>query len=278
MLSAVLAILKWDPTIRGILFPGIMFLILCGSTYVILSTNVGNRLGFLLANAAFWGWMALMCVIWMMYGIGLKGKDPSWKGIEAITDPSSAQIEKVALLPAKPDMDIKGWRVVKAGSTTAGDSSAALGAFLKKPVANGGAALFPATGAERYKAIATYETGGDQRLKIRPRKIKGEKWYDPTSYRMMGLLHSKHYIVEIIQTYKTNDVGEPVKDDKGAFVVDTAAKPIYVVGYRDAGTKRQPPFFIFMCSMVLFVISVLSLHKRDKQLMAHMASLKPARA
>ncbi len=278
MLSAVLAILKWDPTIRGILFPGIMFLILCGSTYVILATNIGNRLGFLLANAAFWGWMALMCVVWMMYGIGLKGRDPSWKGIEAVTDPKSAQLEKVAALPAKADVKVKGWRVVPEGSNTYGDSSAALGAYLKKPVANGGAALFPATGTERYTSVAMYETGGDQRFKIRPRKIHGEKWYDPTSYRMMGLLHSKHYIVEVIQTYKLDDSGEPVKDAKGNFVVDSSTKPIYVIGYRDGGSKRLPGFTIFMCSIILFVISVLSLHKRDKKLMAHMATLKPARA
>ena len=240
--------------------------------------GVSNRLGFLLANAAFWGWMALMCVVWMMYGIGLKGRDPSWKGLEAVTDPKSAQLEKVGLLPAKADAKIKGWRPVVAGSTTNGDANAALAAYMKKPVANGGAALFPATGTERYTSVAMYETGGDQRFKFRPRKIHGEKWYDPSSYRFMGLLHSKHYIVQIIRTYKLDDVGEPVKGAKGAFVVDSSTKPIYVVGYRDAGSKRLPGFYIFMGSMILFLVSVTSLHKRDKKLMAHMATLKPARA
>jgi hypothetical protein len=278
MLSVVLAILKWDPTIRGILFPGIMFLILCGGTYVILATNVGNRLGFLLANAAFWGWMVLMCVIWMMYGIGLKGKDPSWKGIEAVTDPASAQFDKIASLPAVPDQKIKGWKPVIAGSTTYGDSNAALGSFLKKKLTDGGAGMFPATGGERYKSVAMYETGGDQVLKVRPRKIKGEDWYNPKSYRMMGLLHSKHYVVQVIHTYVTDDAGVPVKAADGTFTVDKSTKPIYVVGYRDGGSKRLPAFKIFFFSLILLIVSLISLHKRDKQLMSAMATMKPARA
>ena len=277
MLSYSLAILKWAPTIRGILFPGIMFVILCGSTYVILATNIGNRLGFLLANAAFWGWMCLMTIIWMMYGIGLKGSDPSWKGIEAITDPKSAQLGKIAQLPAKAGATVKGWSEVKEGTNTAGDASAALGSFLKAKVAAGGAGVFPATGGERYKTLAIYETGGDQVLKVRPRKIKGEDWYNPKGYRMMGLLHSKHYIVEIIQPYKTEG-GEAVKNAKGEYEIDAAAKPMYVVGYRDGGSKRQPPFFIFMFSLVLLAVSLRSLHVRDKQVMAHMAAMKTAKA
>ncbi len=279
MLASVLAILKWDPTIRGILFPSIMFLILVGSTYVILSTNIGNRLGFLLANAAFWGWISLMCVVWMMYGIGLKGKDPSWKGQEAITDPKNAQLEKVALLPAKSGVKVKGWSEVKQGTNTYGDSSAALASFLKKKVADGGAAMFPAKGTERYQTTAVYETGGNQVLKIRPRKIKGTTWYNPKNYRMMGLLHSKHYIVEIIQTYKVDDKSEPIKTKDGkSFVVDKAAKPIYVVGYRDGGSKRRPPFLIFCFSTILLIVSLATLHKRDRQVMAHMKTMKLAGA
>jgi hypothetical protein len=278
MLAVVVAILKWNPTIRGILFPGIMFLILCGSTYVILATNVGNRLGFLLANAAFWGWMCLMTIIWMTYGIGLKGKDPSWKGIEAITSPANAQLESVSRIPAKAGANIKGWRVVAPGTNTYGDANAALGAYLKKKVADGGAALFPAKGAERYTPVAMYETGGNQVLKIRPRKIKGKAWYNPANYRMMGLLHSKHYLVQVIQTYKTDDAGEPVKAADGTFKVDSVAKPIYVVGYRDGGSKRLPAFRIFVFSSILLLVSLLSLHKRDKQLMLAIGSMKPARA
>jgi hypothetical protein len=279
MFAAVLAILKWDPTIRGILFPSIMFMILVGSTYVILATNIGNRLGFLLANAAFWGWISLMCIVWMMYGIGMKGKDPSWVGQEAITDVSTAQLEKVSLLPPKAGAKVKGWHEVKEGTTTYGDATAALASYTKKKIADGGAALFPAKGTERFKPIAVYETGGDQRFKFRPRKIKGTDWYNPKNYRMMGLLHSKHYIVEVIRTYAVNDKGEPMKtaDDK-EFIIDKAAKPIYIVGYRDAGSRRRPPFVIFIFSTILLIISLATLHKRDQQVMTAMGALKPARA
>jgi len=49
-----------------------------GSVYMILGTNIGARLGFLVALCGLAGWMALMGGIWWIYGIGLKGADPSW--------------------------------------------------------------------------------------------------------------------------------------------------------------------------------------------------------
>ena len=67
-LAPIVAGLRWNPTVRGILFPSIMFLILCGSSYFIMATNMGNRLGFLVANAALWGWLCLMSIVWMLYG------------------------------------------------------------------------------------------------------------------------------------------------------------------------------------------------------------------
>ena len=58
---------------------------LCGSIYLVLATNLGARLGFLVTLTGLAGWMALMGIIWMIYGIGLKGPEPSWEAIPGRT-------------------------------------------------------------------------------------------------------------------------------------------------------------------------------------------------
>ncbi len=81
-MSALLAI-NWQPELRGILIVIISVTVLCGSLFMILSTNLGVRLGFLVALAGLFAWMFLMGAIWWSYGKGLLGKDPSWKPVPA---------------------------------------------------------------------------------------------------------------------------------------------------------------------------------------------------
>ena len=277
MIGLVIAALKWDPTIRGILFPSIMFLILCGSSYVLMATNIGNRLSFLLANAAIWGWIALMCVIWLIYGIGLKGKAPSWNGQEAIVNIADAQFDKMTILPAEPGKKITGWKEVKEGTPTRGEASTRVDAYLKAKTAEGGAQLVPEKGDATYTAVAAYETGGEQIFKFRPRKISGKAWYLPTSYRFMGLLHGERHYVQINRFFQLDEKGGVIKDAKEKGIIDTTKKPFYVHAIRNQGKLRQPAWIILFSSLILFVISTLSLHRRDKSVMTAM-KLNPVRA
>ena len=80
-MSALLAI-GWEPELRGLLTVIIGTVALCGSVYLLLGTNIGARLGFLVSIAGLAGWMMLMGIIWMVYGIGLVGNSPSWKPAE----------------------------------------------------------------------------------------------------------------------------------------------------------------------------------------------------
>ena len=43
----------WDPGLRGVLTVAVAVIILCGSVALIVSTNTGNRLGFLIALTGF---------------------------------------------------------------------------------------------------------------------------------------------------------------------------------------------------------------------------------
>ena len=82
--SSLLAI-NWEPEIRGLLITVIAVALFCGSIYLLLATNLGARLGFLVALTGLMGWMTLMGIMWMIYGIGLKGPDPSWKAVPGRT-------------------------------------------------------------------------------------------------------------------------------------------------------------------------------------------------
>ena len=76
----VLAGIAWDPQIRGFLAVLVGVVVLLGSIYLLLLTNLGARLGFLLASAAFWGWLFLMGTIWWIYGnVGMLGEAPHWE-------------------------------------------------------------------------------------------------------------------------------------------------------------------------------------------------------
>ena len=58
----------WDETApRGILITIVSFVVFPGSVYLLLYTNVGKRLGFLLAGAALTGWSAINSLLFVLY-------------------------------------------------------------------------------------------------------------------------------------------------------------------------------------------------------------------
>ncbi len=74
----MLAAITWDPGFRGFLTVVLGTLILGGSVWLILSTNSGWRLGFLLSLTGLAGWMMIMGLVWAMYGIGYQGRLATW--------------------------------------------------------------------------------------------------------------------------------------------------------------------------------------------------------
>jgi hypothetical protein len=72
---AMLAV-SWEPELRGYVVVIIAAVVLIGGSYLVVGTNLGARLGFLVVLAGLFGWMAAMGVIWWTYGIGLTGRSP----------------------------------------------------------------------------------------------------------------------------------------------------------------------------------------------------------
>src|SRR3954447_4209699 len=86
MHTLVLGSISWDPFIRGVLIVAVAVLVLCGSIYLLLATNTGARVGFLLAVAGLTGWMGVMGIVWMVTGSTADiGRPASWKVEEVVT-------------------------------------------------------------------------------------------------------------------------------------------------------------------------------------------------
>src|ERR1044072_5226786 len=81
--------------------------VLMCSVYLVLMTNLGARLAFLVTFAAFAGWMALMGGIWWIYGIGLKGDAAEWKAVPCRTVIQNVQVLNEAGVLDSP-LDLSG--------------------------------------------------------------------------------------------------------------------------------------------------------------------------
>ena len=174
-MSALLSI-TWEPEIRGILTVIIGAVALCGSVYLLLGTNLGVRLGFLVSMAGLFGWMMCMGIIWMSYGIGLKGNEPSWKpahpfsivregryllDAEVIDAPikvaDDASFTDIAVASATA-MESEGWRLLPSDDRGRGQAIAAADEIIQVE------AEMYASG--EYQATAVYVRGGERYPKI----------------------------------------------------------------------------------------------------------------
>ncbi|MEZ5382161.1 MAG: hypothetical protein R2754_10275 [Microthrixaceae bacterium] len=104
-MTALISAITFDPTIRGILVVAVAVTVLPGSIFLILSTNMGVKQGILVTLTALFGWLFLMGSVWWMYGIGLKGRDPSWQAQEVnLSREVDTKTEVVNSLPPPEDL------------------------------------------------------------------------------------------------------------------------------------------------------------------------------
>ena len=265
MTGAILAI-AWDPVITGYLAVGIAVAVLIGSVYLLLATNLGTRLGFMISLCGFAGWMFLMGIIWWVYGIGLTGDDAAWRPIEVRTNMAVSQIEPVRLLADLPlTQSVPGdWIVLEAAA--AGDLNSAADAEVvcatndvrnQDPVNN--CLVTRASDLEHHRAL---EIGGER---FRPLGIPDNvftQFFIPSRGR-------PHYAVVQLQRFVA-EAEQDLNSDAPApdRVVDSAEPLVSVVLVRDQGDKRLPPFLVTLGSGILFFLTAYQLHRRDLALMA----------
>lgn len=243
-LTTVLAGITWEPTIRGILVVVLSVLLLCGSVYLLLATNLGSRLGLLVALAGLFGWMTLMGIVWWIYGIGMVGPSPTWDVIEVnYDDLSVAQLTEARSL--------EDWEEIPESAPARGEAQAAADAFVGPE----GRAIYQTTAD--YVALDAYETGGETYF--------------------FTLRHKPRYA--IVQLQGVMEQPEPAAGEAPpAPEADPSQPVVNVIMERNLGHKRLPPALTTVIFGTLFAITCSVLHRRDKLVAANRARAEAAGA
>lgn len=265
---SLLAVVGWDPTLTGYLAVLLSVLVLCGSVFLLLATNLGARLGFLVSWTGFWGWNLLMGIIWWVFGIGWIGQQPSWQVSHVASDPAVVPVELVQQVSNDIDDVPEGWDdVVEADAQSAADSHIVCNpdtpdARLLESV---NSCLFDA--AAQYQTHRILETGGDRYRIFGIPDNAFTQYFIPSRGR-------PHYAVVQVQAYQQaeeidpNNFGDNGKVVIPAAILDTSA-PIYsVVMYRDQGSLRLRPALVTLLSGLLFGLGCYHLHRRDQAVWA----------
>jgi hypothetical protein len=247
MLASLLAV-GWSPELRGILVTVIITAVLCGGTYLILGTNLGTRLGFLVTLTAFFGWMATMGAIWWVYGIGLKGRDPSWKPVEPVAVVRDGDLV-AAGISNTGDLQSEGWIVLPESDPGRGQAAASADELLQRE--------YEIFTAGEYVVLDVYDKGGNRWPKINE------------SLDFLAFRHDPHYVlVEVAPTLRT--IAEPGRAPLPP-EVDQSQPSTFVYMLRDLGSKRQPATFITLGSTIIFAVLCLILHRRDRLVTEHVS-------
>jgi len=250
--SEVLHKTLWYPTILGILVVLFAVALFCGSIYVLLATNLGARLGFLVTFTALTGFMVILTSLWMTTASPLntlRGRVPEWKVLEVVESPGDAKTEAVR------NIETEGKEV---GDAKAADVKAttdvALVTHVEIPAGEpleedaNEFALF--SEQPDYKVEHTYEIGGSN-----PNPLDFELRHTP--------LYAVAEFCELA----------PLDPDEFPFGVAPPKNPPcdeesenngFIVLERDLGSVRIPPIVAFVSSTLLFILGLLFLHWRER--------------
>ena len=296
----LIAGIAFDPTIRGILAVGVGIVVLMGSVYLLLATNTGNRLGFLLALTGFFGWMAIMGSIWWIYGIGMQGASPSWEVVEfnagdvdqAVTgkvteleladlpqDDDGVDYEAMATLAEEDpeeflalnerfEEDSNGWRWLPASDGSRGEAEATVGDALPECSTCNFGIESPAD----YIVLGAFEVGGKEGLPAEPTR------WDRIRNEVVSALTIKnpnHYAV--VQVQKVIEQEPEPGQAPPTPEADPDEPVISVVMLRNIGDLRFPSAMITIGAGLIFALLCWVLHQRERILEANLAHAESVR-
>lgn len=315
-LLPILAGIAWRPGIAGILAVLVGVVVLCGSVYLLLATNLGARLGMLVALAGLAGWMVILSFTWVLTppGIGPKGESPSWIPVEIyVNGPETPRTEVAQRLPQPQDLPSADELLARnpeiaadfPNGATFSDLAAGhpdeLAAFLDEEALNGWTVV-PATeagesqavadvalvdsgffsGPTDYKKLETWEYGGKpDRLDECPGAVGGSFLPDDPLCRLWFKIRDTVRITHpphytVVQVQQVIPQEARPGEPPPLPKVDPNAPVVSVVMVRDLGTERLIPAIYLVISLVLFVFFVVVLHYRDKTLDQHLAEAEAA--
>lgn len=286
MLLPTIAGIAWDPQLRGFLALAVGVVVLMGSVYLLLGTNLGTRLGFLLGTSAFFGWLTIMGLTWWLYGtIGMLGEAPSWVVKEVVyasgsTDDSGlldADLEYAQLLDTSAlppieeinDLDpaalaalkdeveptLNGWQILAESNPSFGEAKATVDEYLvETPVESLGI-----EGPAYFVNVNSFERGGKIDLPENPTRLDRIGHQLETTFWQVK--HPPRYaIIQIRPVIEQEPVpGEPPPIPEG----DPTQPVVSVILERDLGDVRFPGAMLTIFAGLMFAVSISMLHRRD---------------
>jgi len=251
----------WYPTVQGILVTICALALFCGSVYMLLATNVGARLGFLVAFTGLMGFMVVLTLLWLTTSSPLntlKGSIPAWE-VAGVFD----SLDEEGVPDAVRDIEEEGTSV---DDVKAAEVKAAIDENLVRQTPVGeeelpeGANEFAIfDDVTEFLVTDTYEIGGSE-----PNPLLLEFTHDPL------WAAARFCTVQDLDTLPGLPPPEPACDPNAATGV--------MVLERNLGSLRFPPFIAFLSVSILFGLGLLSLHwfERDRQRAARSKTLTPA--
>ena len=281
----LLAGIAWDPQIRGFLAVLVGVVVLMGSVYLLLGTNLGARLGFLVALSAFFGWCTIMGITWWVYGnIGMLGEAPSWVVEEVVYDAESpeaglalADLEKAheldtSTLPSPEELreadeagvaaaeeeaedELGGWQILPESNPSYGEAKATVDEhFVELPDEELGLAS-----AADYVTIYSFERGGKDDLPEDPSRLDRITHKLKTTFWQVQ--HPPRYAIIQVQPVVEQETvpGEAPPTP----VADEDQPVVSVIMSRDLGDVRMPGAVLTILSGLMFLATLVMLHQRD---------------
>jgi hypothetical protein len=236
----------WYPTILGILVVGAGIVLFCGSIYLLLGTNLGARLGFLVAATGLAGFMVILSILWVTTSSPLntlKGRIPEWNVKQYVSKLDQAQIKEVRKVSKKDKVDTIEAANVKAAVDERLVTKQPTAIEKPTPEDNKFAKFDKVTD---YQTVNTYEIGGS----------------DP-EFLDFQITHKPLFaIVEVcaVRPVETPFGVPPPKPECDP----TSDKNGFMILERDLGQLRLPPILALICSLVLFGLGLLGLHWRER--------------
>ncbi|MGZ4676399.1 MAG: hypothetical protein ACXV8Y_07705 [Acidimicrobiia bacterium] len=256
----------WYPTILGVLVVVAAVALFCGTPFLLLATNMGARLGFLVATACLSGLLVLISLLWLTNPSPvntLKGRIPAWVAVEKIPNGDAARSK----IPAIQQINDKGHAASEADVTNLKaavdfnlivNKNEQTGEILSG--ANGKYAEY--TLATDYLVTKNQVTGGGG-LFSQFKVDFGDGW--PWVHVS---LHKPLYAA--VTTCKVDASTAPTEVPFGAKpptpkCSSTDPQQILVLE-RDLGSLRVPPLVGFLAFSLLFGLSLQCLHWRERDL------------
>lgn len=224
----------WLVVISGI---GMFF----GSTYLLLATNLGSRLGFLVVGAVVTAFICVLSFLWMTTATPLnvfKGRVEEWKPLSINVSERSSNTKEVQNIRAEG---------TKLTGTDFANIKAAADTILAPAV----------EGVEKPEAIAA---------DVPSKAVIVEEIYsiggsNPNPLHM-EFTHKPLYAVAVFCPLDEIKAKTAFRNTCEVSADGTSNKKVLILE-KDLGSLRQPPVFLFFGSLLTCIIFLLSLHWRE---------------